>query len=213
MKAKFSLKSIFILLLWLFHVSGIIGISLGYLDWFSEKTSLNLLIISLALIFCFDLFSFKKSIIFVIIASLGFLVEVLGVNYGWFFGNYTYLENLGIKLFGVPILIGINWAILSFVSAQISQILKVHWVLKVIVGAILMLILDILMEFNAPRFGFWEFQNNEVPFSNYLAWFSFALLFNAIIQLSKLSGNLTISWHIYSVQFLFFIYFYVFYQI
>lgn len=200
-------------LLWLFHISGIIGISLGYLDWFAPKTSLNLLVILLSMVFCFDLLSLKKSTIFIIIASLGFLVEALGVNFGWFFGDYTYGDNLGIKIFGVPILIGINWAVLSFICAQISQFFKIHWLLKILIGTILMLILDILMEFNAPRFGFWEFENSIVPLSNYVAWFGFALLFNLIFQLANLKGGSKISIHIYLVQFIFFTYFYVFYQI
>ncbi|WP_127846422.1 carotenoid biosynthesis protein [Psychroflexus aestuariivivens] len=213
MKTNLKVTSLFIILLWLFHISGIIGISLGYLDWFASKTSLNLIIILLSVVFCFDLFSLKKSIIFISIAILGFIVEALGVNYGWFFGDYSYGENLGVKISGVPILIGINWAVLTFICAQISHFFKINWLIKVFIGTILMLILDFLMEFNAPRFGFWEFENSSVPLSNYIAWFGFALLFNFIFHSAKLEGNLKISSHIYIVQFIFFTYFYVFYQI
>jgi len=210
---KQNYTSVFIGLLWLFHISGIIGISLGYLDWFAPKTGLNLLIVLASVIFCFDLLNIKTSIIFICIAIIGFIAEALGVNLGWFFGDYTYGDNLGLKLFGVPVLIGINWAILSFICARISDLFSTYWLSKILIGSILMLILDILMEFNAPKFNFWEFENSSVPLSNYVAWFGFALFFNAIYQWTKVKGQAKISIHIYLVQLVFFMYFYGFYQV
>ena len=34
--------------------------------------------------------------------------EILGVNYGLIFGDYIYLDNLGYKVFGVPVIIGLT---------------------------------------------------------------------------------------------------------
>ena len=52
---------------------------------------------------------------------IGMICEILGVNYGYIFGDYVYLNNLGTKVFGVPILIGINWVILTFITGSLSS--------------------------------------------------------------------------------------------
>ena len=51
------------------------------------------------------------------------ITESLGVNYGLIFGNYEYGNNLGFKFFGVPFLIGINWIILTAISANTASFL------------------------------------------------------------------------------------------
>ena len=47
--------------------------------------------------------------------------EILGVNYGLIFGDYIYLDNLGYKVFGVPVIIGVNWIILTYISGSFSN--------------------------------------------------------------------------------------------
>ena len=195
-------------LIWLFHISAIIGISLGYKDWFAGKTWLNLLILNMGLLFIFPLYKPKNLLAYSLIVLLGFLVEFLGVNYGWFFGEYQYGENLGKKIAGTPVLIGLNWAMLVFVTGQVAQnLLSKKW-MQVSFAAGLMLLLDLLMEKTAPVFDFWEFKNEVVPVSNFIAWFVFAFLFQLIFQGLSSKGNNMISYHIYIVQFLFFAYFY-----
>jgi len=205
---KFNYKTLLISLLWLFHISAIIGISLGYLGWFAEKTWLNLLILNLSLFVVYPLWKTKNALAYISIALLGFLIEFLGVNYGWFFGEYRYGENLGIKIAKTPVLIGLNWAMLVIVTSQIAKsFLSKKW-MQVSFAAGLMLLLDFLMEKTAPAFDFWAFKNEVVPFSNFLAWFIFAILFQLIAQAFNSKGNHQISYHIYFVQFLFFAYFY-----
>ena len=51
---------------------------------------------------------------------LGFSVEYIGVKTGILFGEYSYGENLGLKLFGVPLIIGVNWVILYVCSFLLS---------------------------------------------------------------------------------------------
>ena len=43
-----------------------------------------------------------------LIFLLGLTVEIIGVNFSIFFGDYKYGNNLGIKIFDVPIVIGFN---------------------------------------------------------------------------------------------------------
>lgn len=197
--------------LWLFHISGIIGITFGNKDWFIERTGLNLLVLFLILIFFFPIDNLKKALLFVGLGIAGVFFEYLGVNYSLLFGDYEYGENLGVKIGGVPIFIGINWALLTFISGAIANKVSANWLLKAIIGTSLMLVLDLLMEKTAPIFDFWEFEGGIAPLSNYTAWAIIAFGFNCIFQWLKIKGNFQISLHIFLVQLVFFSFFYVYY--
>ena len=51
----------------------------------------------------------------------GMITEILGVQWGWIFGNYQYGDALGYKVLGVPLLIGVNWALLTIITGAIAQ--------------------------------------------------------------------------------------------
>lgn len=196
-------------LVWLFHLSGIIGIAIGNQDWFVEKTPLNLLICTLLFIWIYPMKAIKKWIVFGLFFIVGMFSEWLGANYSLLFGSYDYGENLGPKFDGVPFFIGINWALLTFVTAEItSKFLKNIW-LKALLGAGLMVFLDFLMEQSAPAFDFWSF-GGKVPLENYITWYLLALLFHLTIQKVKISGNYTFSLNLFLAQVVFFGYFMMF---
>jgi putative membrane protein len=186
-----------ITLIWLFTVSGIIGIlSEMYRDWFLALTPLNLMLTFLILLWNISDFKRKYILAFAIPFILGFTTEALGVNYGLIFGNYTYGENLGYKIIGVPIMICFNWALLTAVTADISKRIAKHSAISAIIGGGLMTILDFLLEISAPKFDFWEFENGIVPLQNYLGWFITAFVAHLGYQRFKVKTNLTVSWHI-----------------
>ncbi len=202
-----------VFIIWLFHISAIIGISIGYETWFVEKTPLNLLLIFTILILLYPAFDGKRLILFALCFLTGMTVEWLGVKYGFLFGNYSYGTNLGPKLDGVPWLIGVNWGVLTFITASISTRFSSNIWIRAIVGASLMVIMDIPMEGVAPRFDFWRFAEHPVPLSNYLGWFITALFLHIIMQWRSLQGSRYISTHIFFAQLLFFSYFYVFFSL
>lgn len=197
--------------LWLFHVTGMIGISLGYLDWFVSRTSMNLYVLIIVLMLFFPLDKKIKILTFLGIGLLGFFVEYLGVNFGYFFGEYSYGENLGPKFFNVPWLIGANWAMLVFVTGSIANKFIKNLGLKVLFGTALMLILDVFMEKIAPIFDFWEFNGGVAPIDNYIAWGTFAFLFHLIFHWQKIKGDFLLSIHMFIVQLVFFVFFYVYF--
>ncbi|GGG57803.1 hypothetical protein GCM10011414_29500 [Croceivirga lutea] len=200
-----------IFLLWLFHISAIIGISIGYEDWFVSKTPLNLLVSALLFVFIYPINNLKKIGLLVTFFVIGMFVEWLGVNYSLLFGTYSYGNNLGIKVDGVPLFIGMYWALLTFVTAEIALLLTKNAWLKILTASLLMVVLDVFMEQLAPRFDFWSF-GEIVPLSNYITWFAVALLLQTIVYYSKVTGNRTIAIHLYLVQLLFFIYFTIFFS-
>jgi len=199
-----------IFIVWLFHISAIIGITLGNQDWFVSKTPLNLLVQTALLLLCFPVNSLKKWLVFGGCFFVGMLVEATGVQNSFLFGSYYYGENLGLKMFDVPLLIGVNWAILVFITAAIAMRLSNHLLIKIIIGATLMVGLDFVMEGVAPIFDFWYFTNGHPPLRNFITWFLVAIFLHYIFQKFKLSGNFKFALHLYVAQLVFFSYFNLF---
>lgn len=154
--------------------------------------------------------SIKAIIVFALIYLLGFFVEMLGVNSGVIFGEYHYGESLGLKLMNTPLMIGINWLMLSYLTMGISRKLVKQGVLKVLLASSLMLVYDLLIEQNAPFIDYWYWQNDIIPLQNYIAWFSIALIFNTIIQITKVSVKNSLSSYIFLAQIMFFLIIYIF---
>jgi putative membrane protein len=202
-------------LLWLMHVSAFIGINSGFEDFFLPLSAINLWYISLLLIWFYPIRNRKNVLLFVIIAVLGYLAEVIGVATGQVFGEYSYGENLGFKVFGVPVIIGVNWAVLSFVCTGLTGYFSIKSnYIKAGLASAFMLLFDFFIEQSAPIFDFWTFKAPNVPLQNYITWFVLAYIFNfSVLQLNKegeKEGNKDICLNIYLLQILFFIAFYVF---
>ena len=162
-------------IIWLFHICGMIGISYGNKEFFLAFTPINLFI-SFVLLFINQLQLEKSELnAALIIFFIGMISEILGVNYGLIFGDYVYLDNLGFKVLGVPVLIGINWIILTFITGSMSSYIIKNKYIAALTGAILMILLDLIIEPVAPLLGFWIFDLPTVPLQNYIGWFVIGL--------------------------------------
>ncbi len=210
--SQINRQKISIFIVWLFHLSAMIGISIGFEDWFMSKTPLNLTVIFGLLLWSFS----YKEVKFWLGMSLfflgGMLLEWLGVQYGLFFGSYVYGDNLGPKLDGVPWFIGINWALLTIITGLMAKHFLKSTIGRILLGAGLMVFLDLFLEVSAPIFDFWEFENGLVPLSNYIAWFGFSVLFHGIFNVLRLKGDGKLACHLYGAQLVFFAYFFVLYK-
>lgn len=118
---------------------------------------------------------------------IGMIVELIGVHTGFLFGDYTYGKNLGIKLFDVPLVIGLNWAMLAIVSASLINRLKINELFKIVLSALLMTLFDAIMEPVAIRSDFWTWSAGVIPFYNYACWFMIALILQVIYFRHKLA--------------------------
>ena len=202
------LVSIFII--WLFNISGIFGIVSIYSNWFLKLTPLNLALYFLLILWNTKALSIKCFLAFFIPMFIGFVTEFLGANYGLIFGSYDYGENLGYKLGGVPLMICVNWAVLTVITSDISQYFHQNILVKALIGAFLMTSLDVLIEVSAPRFDFWQFENNSVPIQNYVGWFVVSFFAHLLYQQFLVKTNRKLSWHIFSVITIFFLTFLIF---
>jgi putative membrane protein len=182
-----------------------LGILYGNREFFLQTTPINLFF-TLALLFI-NLPALDKGVARAALLAflLGMLVEILGVNYGLIFGEYAYGENLGVKVFGVPLLIGANWAMLSFITGSMAALFfSGRKIVAAIAGAVLMVLLDLVIEPVAPLFDYWEFSNPVAPLSNYVGWFLVALPIQLGYQYWVVDKEYTFSAHLVLIHFLFF---------
>ncbi len=154
-------------LIWLFHFSGLLGILFIDRELFLETTPVNLFI-TIVLLFV-NLPDVNKNVLMAAVVAfvVGMVVELLGVNYGLIFGQYVYGNNLGVKVGGVPLLIGANWVMLTFITGAVGAVFFKHALYAAAFGALLMVLLDLVIEPVAPKFDYWEFANETAPMSNY----------------------------------------------
>ncbi len=165
----------------IFYMVGIVGTHISaYKDTFFALSYFNLLLSFVILILA------RKNKDKVFWGFLGFafiigmLVEWIGVHTGLLFGDYHYGKNLGLKVFEVPLVIGINWAMLTVVSSSFVSKINTNSLIKILSSALVMTLFDVLMEPVAIRSDFWSWNGGVIPFYNYVCWFLISLILQAI---------------------------------
>ena len=138
---------------------------------------------------------------------IGFGVEVLGVQSKVIFGNYEYAHTLGVKLLGVPLLIGVNWLVLIYVTGDlIEQFLgRFSIFFKAFLAALLMVVIDYFIEPVAIRHHFWVWLEGKIPLQNYIAWFLVSYILLLIFYRLPFQKQNHMSIPIYGVQLAFFV--------
>ncbi|MFT5926516.1 MAG: putative membrane protein [Rubritalea sp.] len=191
-----------VIFLWIIHIAALVGIALGYEDFFLPKSPFTLLYLLFLMIFFYKIDSQKTVLLFSVFMVTGIAVEWIGVHTGSLFGDYYYGKNFGPKIDGIPILIGVNWAILTFTTHVIAKKFLSSRIAIIALGAFLMVGLDYFLEQICDFSGFWHFDGGAGWF-NYICWFLIAAILQAIALQFKLTGNKLISYHLYSVQLFF----------
>lgn len=149
----------------------------------------------------------------IIIIMLGFLIELIGHDTGFIFGEYKYQEVLNLKLGGVPIAIGFAWLSMILSSFALLQRTKLYEliahkpIIKAIWIGIFMTIFDLFMEPAAVKLNYWTWDIGIVPLLNYFAWFVFGSIFAFVGVKMKIFSSLAprFAMHVYLAQLLYFI--------
>ncbi|MEX2596645.1 MAG: carotenoid biosynthesis protein [Salibacteraceae bacterium] len=199
---KASKANISIVVLIIFHVVGIGGILFGDASSFLHLTPLNSLL-TLAIIL-FNHIDWKNAWVFAATFIVGFSIEVIGVNFGWPFGEYVYGDVLGWKVFQTPLIIGVNWLILLYASIALARRFSLSQITTALLAAAIMVVLDYLIEPVAIRFNFWTWKSYTPPLTNYLAWFGISALLAFIWERSKIRLNTKIALAVYAIEIGFF---------
>lgn len=196
-------------ILLIFYTIGAIGISINPIE-FAKLTPFNLLLTLIATLW---LHPKKDTFFYVLLCFLffaSFTLEYAGVNTGLIFGKYKYGDALGQKIGNTPLLIGVNWIIVVYSSLHLVQTvskklnIKLNALSAAGIGALLMVLLDFLIEPIAPKLDFWAFENLVVPIQNYTAWFFFGFMFCFWLIKSGLISDNPIGWRVYLIQIGFF---------
>tara|TARA_Y100000385_G_scaffold200377_1_gene207461 strand:- start:1350 stop:2009 length:660 start_codon:yes stop_codon:yes gene_type:complete len=177
------------------HAVGVVGILAGYGKFFLDFTASNLLVNGI-LAAWMDWEDRHWTWIAAIVGGL--LVEIIGVQTGVLFGAYAYGDILGVKLAGVPLILGALWwmSLLGFgywSDRILERWLKIknkalNLIVRAFVAASLMTALDGLIEPVAIRAGWWAWEAVDVPWSNYATWWIVAFAFHLLPQ--KMGKNI-----------------------
>ncbi|OOQ58859.1 carotenoid biosynthesis protein [Mucilaginibacter pedocola] len=157
----------------LFHIVGLVGLMLPVTrPLFLQIVPWHLLLMFLVIVFGHNYIN-KKFIAFLVVTFLGgILAEWIGVHKQWLFGHYAYGPTLGTKVFDIPLTIGINWFLLVYATGVTMQRSRLKSMFaRVVVGALLLVLLDLLIEPVAIRFDYWQWADNIIPLKNYYCWF------------------------------------------
>lgn len=158
---------------------------------------------------------------------VGIGVEIIGVNTGLLFGNYIYGNVLGYKIFGVPLLIGVQWFVTVFCSASIIQQIQIwvenrvkketgniikfnnyktiQYLSLVIDGALIATFFDFALEPVAQKLEYWTWANYNIPAYNYWCWFIVSGLLLFVYKLFPFKKVNQFALHLFIIQVLFFV--------
>ena len=207
----------------LFHAIGLIGILYFDRQFFVQATVINLLLMFALLIWTQQ----KKNrffFLFVIVTILvGLAAEIVGVNTGALFGDYTYGNVLGYKFMKVPLIIGINWFVIIYccgisihmllmkainrISSETKTKPMTLKAISVIVdGATIAVFFDWVMEPVAVKLGFWKWgEDGEAPFYNYVCWLMVSNIILAIFHFSRFDKQNKFAVNLLLIQMMFFL--------
>ena len=168
----------------LFYLVGVAGIVLPFTRPLFVGLIPFALLLSFALIALLHNLSESKTelLVMVLIFVLSYLIEVAGVNTKAVFGSYVYGDALGIKLFGTPLLIGINWVMVVYCSASTLELTRWPVPIQVLLASLLMVLYDVVLERVAPLLDMWSWEGDRIPGQNYLAWFVVAIGFHTLMK-------------------------------
>jgi len=116
----------------------------------------------------------------------------------------NYSNSFGIKLFNIPLVIPVLWFVIINSVNGVLRKFRLNTYLAAFIGAFLVLILDVFIEAQAIKFGFWSWVGDETPIANYIWWFS--LSFGFILASFKIGirNNTFMGTTIYVLLLLFF---------
>ncbi len=207
----------------LFHLVGLIGILFFDIHFFLQSTPFNLLLSGALLVWAQEEKN-KYFYFFVLLTfAVGFTVEVIGVNTGFLFGNYSYGKVLGLQWQKVPLVIGVNWFIVIY-CCGISMFNLLNRVIKKVAektqappqvlkaislitdGATLAVLFDWLIEPVAVKLGFWQWQGNgNIPLYNYVCWIIISALLLIAFHFLKFNKQNKFAINLLLIQVMFFL--------
>jgi uncharacterized membrane protein len=123
-------------------------------------------------------------------AGIGFGAEVLGVHTGFPFGSYAYSGTLGVRVWGVPIVVALAWTMFAWPAALVARRVAHGFAARVAVGTVGLASWDLFLDPQMVAAGHWHWRHPSphlpgvaaVPLTNYLGWVLVALVISVALQ-------------------------------
>lgn len=122
--------------------------------------------------------------------GIGFVAELIGVHTAVPFGDYHYTGVLGVRVFGVPLIVCLAWTMLAWPSAVVTRRLVHGRVARVLVGAWALAAADLFLDPQLVALHAWTWSDAtphlpgvpSVPLTNYAGWLLVSLVLSAAMQ-------------------------------
>lgn len=187
------------------HAVGVVGIAISINRPELFALAWVFLLVSMAALLLFQQsYSWYQLPVALAIAVIGFVAEVVGVKTGLIFGDYSYGASLGIKMFDVPLIIGLNWLMLVYCSRAIVERYFSSALFRVVVGALLMVAYDFLVEIPAGRLDMWSWRDGAPGVENFIGWFVVATVMHIIVEVTDFRFRNWLAMPLFFIQFIFF---------
>lgn len=126
-------------------------------------------------------------------AGGGLAVEALGVATGFPFGSYSYGDQLGPLVLGVPVLVPLAWAMFAYPAHVVGLRLG----RPVLAGAWALASWDLFLDPQMTAEGYWWWDHphglNGIPLTNHLAWLVTALVMMALLPARPADDRLPVA--------------------
>ncbi|NBV57338.1 MAG: carotenoid biosynthesis protein [Bacteroidetes bacterium] len=176
-------KTNFFTLLLVPYVVGLIGILLPVTRTFFLSLTPYMLLFSFVIVYLEEgRWVIRNILAILLIIAFSFGAEYLGVNYGYLFGNYNYGSVLSFKYYQVPLIIPVTWAMLSIAARSLVNLVTNRYAISAFLSAIVITAYDFLLELVAARFGWWYWDNGDIPIFNYVCWFILSFVFQLLFR-------------------------------
>lgn len=207
----------------LVHAVGLLGMVGINRDWFVSLTPLNLLLMSLLLVWTQDGKGGNFYRFLLLAFVTGMIVEIAGVNTGLLFGNYAYGDILGPGIAGVPLVIGMNWFVVMIAAASFYHKLwsragirlsppagrlysHIPWSIELVGISALAVLFDWIMEPSANLLGFWTWAGDGgIPSFNYVCWFFVSLFLVSVMRTLRVQAANNFAVNLFVIQSVFFL--------
>lgn len=189
-----------------FYLVGLLLYMVPYTrELFVSVTSLSLFLTTAAVLVFHRDWGLRVILWFGFIVLSSFLLEMQGVASGELFGRYEYQRGLSPMINHTPVIIGLNWLFLVYASNNIVNRLNSKAWTRVILGSLLMVCYDLVLEWVAPCMTMWSFEGGYPPLENFLMWFAAAMVYHSGFEVLKIKSNNPPARSLFWLQILFFV--------
>lgn len=120
----------------------------------------------------------------------GLLVEIIGLRTGVPFGNYAYGGNLTNKIFGVPWVIPLAWAMFAYPCLVVARRVSRNPATVPVIAAVALASWDLFLDPMMVAEGYWTFTDigrvlphvTNIPALNFVGWFITSLILMAVLD-------------------------------